>query len=61
MRLEQWSALGWGSRSTLIEPALEDEVSQRTGRDPDPGDEIGVERGILRAKPSFPNRVRHGG
>jgi hypothetical protein len=53
--------MGRWSGSTLIEPALQDEVPQRTGRHPDPGEEIGVESGVLGTKPSFPDRVRHGG
>src|SRR5688572_22093273 len=61
MRLEQQPAMGRWTGSTLIEPALEDEVPQGAGQYPDPGDEIGVERGVLGTKPSFPDRVQHGG
>jgi len=52
--------MGRWSGSTLIEPALEDEIPQGAGWHPDPGDEIGVERGVLGTKPSFPDGVQHG-
>jgi len=61
MRLEQQAAMGRWPGSTLIEPALEDEIPQGAGRYPDPSDEIGVERGVLGTKPSFPDGVQHGG
>jgi hypothetical protein len=51
---------GW-SDSTLVEPALEDEIPQSAGRHPDPGDEVRIESGVLGTKPSFPERVQHGG